>query len=97
MLILTTLLSPFSILAGPLQNRLLVWFGQISYSLYLWHLPVTKIVTSERLTRLGLSPWFAEGVRALVSVAVATVSYYCVERVFLRLKDKRKIQATAKG
>jgi peptidoglycan/LPS O-acetylase OafA/YrhL len=84
LLILTTLLSPHSILSRPLQTGLLVWFGQISYSLYLWNQPVTKLLTAERLARFGQGAWFIDVVRFAVSVALAVVSYYGVERVFLR-------------
>ena len=88
LLILTTLLSPHSILAGPLQTRILVWFGQISYSLYLWHLPARKLLTSERLDRLGLGHGLGDAICVLVSIALAAASYYGVERAFLRLRRK---------
>ncbi len=90
LLILTTLLSPHSILAGPLQTRILVWFGQISYSLYLWHLPARKLLTSERLDRLGLGHGLGDAICVLVSVALAAASYYGVERAFLRLHRKTR-------
>jgi peptidoglycan/LPS O-acetylase OafA/YrhL len=89
-LILTTLLSPSSALAPTLQNKILVWFGRLSYSLYLWHVPVAKFMKPERLTKWGLSPWLAEGFRALLCIVVAAVSYYGVERWFLRLKDRKR-------
>lgn len=90
LLILTTLLSPHSLLAGPLQTPMLVWFGQISYSLYLWHVPVGKLLTPDRLARFGLGHWVAEVLRVLVSVALAAASYYGVERAFLRRRGKAR-------
>jgi peptidoglycan/LPS O-acetylase OafA/YrhL len=89
-IILTALLSPASLLGRPLQNRFLVWLGQLSYSLYLWHLPVGKFVKSERLAQLGLAAWATEGVRLLLCIVVAAGSYYGVERWFLRLKDRQR-------
>jgi peptidoglycan/LPS O-acetylase OafA/YrhL len=70
-LILTTLLSPHSLLAAPLSLGVLVWFGHISYSLYLWHLPVAKLLPVERLARHGLSGWMATAVCVLLSTAIA--------------------------
>ena len=88
LLILITLLHPASLLARPLRNGLLVWFGQISYSLYLWHLPVKKLVTPDRLAGFGQGPWLVEVTRGLVSIALAAASYYFVERAFLHLRRR---------
>lgn len=90
LLILTTLLSPHSLLAVPLQTRVLVWLGQISYSLYLWHLPVKKLLSAERLARYGLSGWTGTATCVLVSVVVAAASYYGIERAFLRFRQKAR-------
>jgi len=87
-LILTALLCPGSAMARIASWRVLTWFGQISYSLYLWHVPVGKLFSLERLAARGFSPISAELVRAGASVALAAGSYYCIERYFLRLKDR---------
>jgi len=84
LVILTTLSNPHSILAGPLQTRALGWFGQISYSLYLWHVPAKKIITASRMARFGQGPWLVDVARVLASIALALASYYCIERVFRR-------------
>lgn len=89
-LILTTLLSPHSLLAAPLSLGVLVWFGHISYSLYLWHLPVAKLLPVERLARHGLSGWMATAVCVLLSTAIAAASYYGIERTFQRLREKAR-------
>jgi len=94
LLILITLLHPASLLARPLQNGLLVWFGQISYSLYLWHLPVDKFVTAERLSRWVQGEWLVTVVRLLVTILLAVISYYLVERTFLRLRHRARRTTT---
>jgi peptidoglycan/LPS O-acetylase OafA/YrhL len=71
-----------------LETGPLVWIGKLSYSLYLWHLPV--LFFSENL---------GVGGHAFVGVAttllLATVSYYCVERYFQRMRQKFRIEAVA--
>lgn len=71
---------------GFLENRLLAWFGTISYSLYLWHYPLIAIL----LYRWPVEPPWVRGVTmAVLSVLFASASYYLVERKFLRLKPHR--------
>ncbi len=85
-LILTTLLSEHSWLSGVLSRPVLRWFGEISYSLYLWHLPASRLFTAERLTRWGCPDVLVEATRAGLCVLLAAGSYYTVERYFLRRK-----------
>lgn len=74
-----------SVLAPVLATRPLVFIGRISYGLYLLHLPVYYAVeklipASPLIVRLG---W-----KVGMSLALATASYYLVERRFLALKGK---------
>jgi peptidoglycan/LPS O-acetylase OafA/YrhL len=66
-----------------------VWIGAISYGIYLWHVVVFDVSkrafdidTQDR--RILFAP-----VLLLATIAVAALSYYVVERPFLRLKDER--------
>jgi peptidoglycan/LPS O-acetylase OafA/YrhL len=62
-----------------LANRVLLWIGLVSYSLFLYHLAV--------VTQLGKWNVPARELVALVlSLAIAAVSYYVIERPALRLK-----------
>jgi len=74
-----------SLLAPVLATRPMVFVGKISYGLYLFHLPVyfmvEKVIPAAPLVvRLG---W-----KVAVSIALAAMSYYWVEKRFLRLKHK---------
>jgi len=79
---------------GSVSARLLSWgplryTGKISYGLYIWHPLCFQII--ERLVRDGRIP--AAGplrplLALLLAFAVATLSFYLFERVFLRLKDR---------
>lgn len=81
---------------GPLRRALsvrpLVAAGLISYSLYVWHLPIFQMLS--RNTR----PWQPQPravVGVVVSLAVAVLSYRFVERPFLR--RRAGVQANPKG
>lgn len=67
---------PQAMLARPFAGRLPVFVGKISYSLYLWHLPVFVLF---RWT-IGLAgPWKAAAAVAL-AFALAILSYILVEK-----------------
>ena len=74
-----------SLLAQVLATRPMVFVGKISYGLYLLHLPVyfaVEKVTPDAplVVRLGR--------KVGVSLALATMSFYWVEKRFLKLKDR---------
>jgi len=75
--------SPLTAILGW---RPLAALGKISYGLYLWHLPVYAVLLPHLL---GLPLAARSGVVAAASIAAATLSYFFVERPFLRLKDRR--------
>ena len=71
------------------------FFGRISYSLYLYHaLSFHYLPNPVR----GIIERSSTPVKVCVGLALSTglacISYYCVERVFLKLKQKHEIRTT---
>jgi peptidoglycan/LPS O-acetylase OafA/YrhL len=94
-IILTLAFSPCWPLTPIMEFKPLVWTGRISYSLYLWHVPIIMYLNMKH-PRLGslrpllggrVSLPFAVFVIAL-SFLAASVSHYTVEKFFLRFKPR---------
>jgi peptidoglycan/LPS O-acetylase OafA/YrhL len=71
------------ILHKLLASPPLVWIGRLSYGLYLWHFPI--IEKAGAWTSLGQ---FRIPLAFLLTFGAATLSFYLVERPFLRLKSR---------
>jgi len=70
-----------------LSNKILVWFGLISFPLYLWHWPILSFL------RIMESDVPGRGIRiaaVLLSVALAWLTYKFVERPIRLGKDENK-------
>ncbi len=76
--IASVVLSPSGFVARALAVAPLRFLGRISYGLYLWHYPIDVMVITH--ARVGLTGWPLFLVRTALTIAVATVSFYVVER-----------------
>lgn len=61
----------------------LCWIGKVSYGLYLWHYPCFWIAKT-----LDWGPWYEMIIGMTATFLVSTVSFYCWEQPFLRMKDR---------
>ena len=70
---------------GPVQqvlnSRVLVWIGRLSYSIYIWHEGVASF-----LPLAGKPLWLTAPMNLVMTIVVATLSYYAVEQPFLLLR-----------
>lgn len=93
-------LGVFNQLKTPI-NRLLGWIGLISYSLYLTHLIIVQVITRLDLMLARDQPFqIAASLTTLalalpLSLALATITYYVVERPFLELRRMYLIRPEA--
>jgi len=66
---------------GPLSH-----LGDVSYGIYLWHEPIHHVLFNEGVLSSSYVPGFLE--IALCTIALATGTYYLVEKPALRLKNR---------
>jgi len=85
-LILTVVItSPPKFALSVLRFAPLVWIGRISYGLYLWHWPVRWFIYPKN----GLPTSAGQLLTVVVlSLSLTTLSYYFVEKPFLRWKKR---------
>ena len=80
-LICSVLLTPDGRLSRVLTSRPLVWIGQLSYGLYLWHYPVYRI-----MGHMGASEFQCLTLGTVITVLAAALSWHLMEKPLLRLK-----------
>jgi peptidoglycan/LPS O-acetylase OafA/YrhL len=78
-----------------LGNRVLGWLGLVSYGIFLWHLPVMFYLADRGAnTWLPGNPFVSLTAATMaVTVALAAVSYYLVERPLMRWSRRSRTPA----
>jgi len=73
-----------------LTSRFLVWFALISYSFYLWHLPVLTALARRDLfdIRVSSQPVLFTAVGFAVTALLSALTYYLVGRPSIRLSHR---------
>ena len=75
--IITSIVHPASRFAPLLQNRILLWIGERSYAIYLWHWVIFQ-VTRPSVDLAGAS-WAMYSLRILIVFALADISLRYIE------------------
>jgi peptidoglycan/LPS O-acetylase OafA/YrhL len=75
-----------------LRQRPMRWFGRLSYGLYLWHWPVYIALSPSHIT---MSRWPLTALRLAVTIVLASLSYYLVERPVRQGLQHRPLPQTA--
>jgi len=83
-----------SLVARILKSRVMRDLGFLSFGIYMWH-TIVKVLIFYRVQDVDLSKFPTDARFAMIfvsyilgSVALATLTYCCVEQPFLRLKDR---------
>jgi peptidoglycan/LPS O-acetylase OafA/YrhL len=83
----------FALLRRALSAKWLVFVGVISYSLYLWHVPVYVLLRQVA----HLQHWQLTAAEFALSFAAACASFYLVERPFLKRRKAHRTLPSTKG
>lgn len=72
--------QPEGLLARLFGCGPLVWLGQRSYSIYLWHYPLLLLMNPA--SDITAKPWWVYSLQVLAAIAVSEVSYRFIETPF---------------
>ena len=75
--IITSVVHPASRFAPILQNRVLLWIGERSYAIYLWHWVIFQV--TRPVVDLAGKSWALTALRILIVFALADISLRYVE------------------
>jgi peptidoglycan/LPS O-acetylase OafA/YrhL len=85
-LILSLCVQPQSPVAILLARGMFTWLGKLSYSIYLWHGLSFLVLMS--VLKCPLEKWQLEIAGYLTAIGFACLSYYLVEKPFLKIKSR---------
>lgn len=85
MVVLVAAQQRSSVVYDMLSTPVLVRLGTLSYGIYLWHYPVVRYFRADHAWPVALA------LTLVVSIALAALSFYTVERWALRLRDRKAV------
>jgi len=90
-LIVWSSINPANIMFRIFNSRLLIYFGKISYGLYILHWPIFKLFTSGGIILIGSPNSFMGNlllslISTFIAIILAIISFHTYEKFFLGLK-----------
>lgn len=84
-------INPGNFMFRIFNTRVLIFFGKISYGLYIFHWPIYQLLKANPIMTSAKNHLFEPGMSlaifsATAAIILATISYYTYERYFLGLK-----------
>ena len=100
--VIAVLAHPRSMFARVAASKPLVWIGQRSYGMYLWHFPIIELFEPRNATML---PWWIHLVEIALVIVISHLSYQYIEtpirkqgfRVFFNQLRRRTPALVASG
>ena len=100
--VIAVLAHPRSMFARVAASKPLVWIGQRSYGMYLWHFPIIELLEPRNATML---PWWIHLVEIALVIVISHLSYQYIEtpirkqgfRVFFNQLRRRTPALVASG
>ncbi len=94
MVLILVLIAPRrTLIRAVFEHPIPVFLGRICYGLYLWHIPIFVIMRIRFHAPPGQILWLGSA----LTVATATLSYYCLELPVLRWRDRLSGGAVREG
>ncbi len=81
-LLILALVDPTSVMAKVFSFAPLVYIGQISYGIYLWHYPIILLLTD--FNAVTATPWYVSVLQIVLVLVAASLSYRFVEQPIRR-------------
>lgn len=77
-----------------LSSRPLVWLGEISFGLYLWHFPIQKLVAQSNITNWStpIGSMSALAICTALTIPMAAASFYWIERPIMGWSKQRALR-----
>ncbi|HET8843750.1 MAG TPA: acyltransferase [Ktedonobacteraceae bacterium] len=96
-LLILTILAGHGLFKAPFEWKLVRHLGIISYTIYLWHLPLLTlfkkyILAHLSITNIALSHLAYWSFFTLVIIPWCILIYWLVEKPFMRIKDRQKLR-----